>query len=84
MASGIVMKKSQILPPLLKWVPVKKWFFYKEEGESEEDTTFRMLEAFGMEMIGFVGLIQLILCIYLLVDLILTWRCPVRYLSIQG
>ena len=29
MASGIVMEKSQILPPLLKWIPLKKWFFYK-------------------------------------------------------
>lgn len=66
---------------MLGWVPK---ILYNKEGEHEEkDVTFNLLEAVNMELIGFIGLIQLLLCLFLLLDLAYTWWQPIKYLSNQ-
>ena len=73
------------IQPLLEWIPIKSQFTYHklEPGVDPKTVTFRLIWAFVHEFVSFIGLIQLILSFFFLIDMIMTWRHPIKYISSQ-
>ena len=70
---------------MLQWIPVKfDLLYYKLDPDVDDDTiTFRLIWFTVSEFVGFMGLFQIVLSSLFLLDMILTWRHPIKYLSTQ-
>ena len=72
------------IQPMLDWIPFKllndKISYYHTD-EKPETITFRLIWLVMHEMIQFVGLIQLIYSFFFLMDMLMTWIHPIKYIS---
>lgn len=69
--------------PMLKWVPIKNDLSYWHSTVDEETTTFRLIWFTSHSMIGFIGLFSIILMFFYLLDMLFTWKHPIKYMSQQ-
>jgi hypothetical protein len=68
--------------PLIEKIPFAKAMLDKKFVKINDETkTFRLIWGIVEEMLTFMGLIQLILAFFFLVDMIMTWRHPIKYIS---
>lgn len=78
------MIKRCLIRPMLEWVPIKYDLLSYYHNPTDPDTiTFRLMWFTSHSMIGFLGLFSIILMFFYLIDLIFTWRHPLRYMSAQ-
>lgn len=78
------LMKMSFLEPMLKWIPIKNRMLYWHNEEFDPDTiTFRFMWHISNDMIGFLGLVSILLNGFFLIDMILTWRQPLKYISTQ-
>ena len=70
-----------IIEQMTSWIPIKTPLTYYMSDENSPTVTFRMIWFTTHEMIGFMGLFSILLQFFFLLDMIFTWRHPVKYLS---
>lgn len=66
------------------WVPIQfngLGYYNREEGLDDETITFRLIWFTTHSMIGFLSLFSIMLEFFFLIDMILTWIHPIKYLS---
>ena len=81
------MTKKMYVDNLLRAIPYGKYYLpYMSTDEDEnmyKSAAFKYILAVSKELVGFIGLIQLILTFFLLVDMFMTWMHPIKYISSQ-
>lgn len=76
--------KYTVIKPMLDWLPIEyDLLSYYHNQASPETITFRLIWFTSHEIIGFMGLFSIILMGFFLLDMILTWRHPLQYMSAQ-
>ena len=48
-----------------------------------KSVAFKYIVLVTKELVGFIGLIQLILTFFMLIDMFMTWMHPIKYISSQ-
>ena len=67
---------------MLEWIPIKNFLSYYHSDVDAKTVTFRLIWFTSHSMLGFLGLFTLILMFFFLFDMIVTWRHPIRYMSL--
>ena len=70
---------------MIEWLPIKSdYSYYEMDSDLDADTiTFRLIWMSVHELIGFLGLFQVILQFFFLADMLMTWRNPLRYMQVK-
>lgn len=70
---------------MASWVPIKmKLTYYHKDPEIADDTvTFRMIWMVSHQMLEFMGMFTIILCLFYVLDLIQTWYRPYDSFAFQ-
>lgn len=67
---------------MIDWVPIKfPLLSYWNNPENPLNVTFRLIWFTSHEMIGLMGMFSIILAFFFQLDMILTWRNPLFYIS---
>jgi cadmium resistance protein CadD (predicted permease) len=61
---------------MINWIPGVKM-------ENYDEWAFKKIFWMAKEMVGFIGMIQLILTFFFLIDMIMSWKHPLKYISNQ-
>jgi hypothetical protein len=81
---SVIQPMVQWLHPIISWLPMENDFSYSNPDLDAGTITFRLIWAFSHELIGFMGLFQCILQLFFLVDMLMTWRNPLKYMQIKN
>jgi hypothetical protein len=67
---------------MISWVPIKyDLLSYYHNPVDPETITFRLIWFTSHSMIGFLGLFCIILQFFFLMDMVATWRNPIKYMG---
>lgn len=84
-AHTCIQVRYSVIRPMAYWVPIKlKITYYHKDPEIADDTvTFRMIWMVSHQMLEFMGMFTIILCLFYVLDLIQTWHRPFESFAFQ-